>query len=131
MLLQTVSRVDFIHKFLTNTATVALVSAFVLSIIDYCSSLLFDSTHDVTSDLQLILNYAARAILSIPKSRNKSTYLKSFYWFTVNVRSSYKIACLCYHFHTTTMHHYMSLIYCRKGYHTSTTLYFTRNASFP
>ena len=37
--------------FLTCTATATLVSAFVLSRIDYCSSLLFGSTHDVTSHL--------------------------------------------------------------------------------
>ena len=38
-----------IRRFLTSTATATLVSAFVLSRIDYCSSSLFDSTHDVTS----------------------------------------------------------------------------------
>ena len=48
-----------IHRFLTSTVTATLVSAFVLSIIDYCNSLLFGSAHDVTSHLQLIQNYAA------------------------------------------------------------------------
>ena len=33
----------------SSTATATLVSASVLSRIDYCSSLLFGSTHDVTS----------------------------------------------------------------------------------
>ena len=36
--------------FLTSTATATLVSAFVLSRIDCCDSLLFGSTHDVTSN---------------------------------------------------------------------------------
>ena len=53
-------------RFLTSTATATLVSAFVLSRIDYCSSLLFGSTHDVTSHLQRIQNYAARVILHLP-----------------------------------------------------------------
>ena len=48
-----------ILRFLTSTATATRVSAFVLSRIDYCNSLLFGSTHDVTSHLQRILNYAA------------------------------------------------------------------------
>ena len=48
-----------IRRFLTNTATATLVSAFVLSRIDYCNSLLFGSTHDVTSHMQRIQNYAA------------------------------------------------------------------------
>ena len=42
-------RLASIRRFLTSTAT---VSAFVLSRIDYCNSLLFGSTHDVTSHLQ-------------------------------------------------------------------------------
>ena len=41
-------RLASIRRFLTSTATVTLVSAFDLSRIDYCSSLLFGSTHDVT-----------------------------------------------------------------------------------
>ena len=55
-------RLASIRRFLTSTATTTLVSAFVLSRIDYCNSLLFGSTHDVTSHLQRILNYAARVI---------------------------------------------------------------------
>ena len=65
-----------IRRFLTSTATAALVSAFVLSRIDYCISLLFGSTHDVTSNLQRIQNYAARIILRLPKSSNITTHLK-------------------------------------------------------
>ena len=57
-----------IRRFLTSTATATLVSAFVLSRIDYCNSLLLGSTHDVTSHLQRIQNYAARGILRLPKS---------------------------------------------------------------
>ena len=68
-------RLASIRRFLTSTATATLVSAFVLSRIDYCNchtciclclsridycnSLLFGSTHDVTSHLQRIQNYAA------------------------------------------------------------------------
>ena len=47
-------RLASIRRFLTSTATATLVSAFALSRIDYCSSLLFGSTHDVTSNLQRI-----------------------------------------------------------------------------
>ena len=57
-----------IRRFLTSTATATLVSAFALSRIDYSNSLLFVSTHNVTSHLQRIQNYAARVILCLPKS---------------------------------------------------------------
>ena len=72
-------RLVSIHRFLTSTATVTLVSAFVLSRIDKCNSLLFDSTHDVTSHLQRIQNYAARVILRLPKSSSITIHLKSLH----------------------------------------------------
>ena len=68
-----------IRRFLTSTATATLVSAFVLSRIDYCNSLLFGSTHDVTSHLQRIQNYVARVILHLPKSSSITTHLKSLH----------------------------------------------------
>ena len=69
-------RLASIRRFLTSTATTTLVSAFVLSVIDYCISLLFGSTHDVTSHLQRIQNYAARVILRLPKLCCTTTQLK-------------------------------------------------------
>ena len=44
-------RLASIRRFLTSTATDTHVSAFALSRIDYCNSLLFGSTHDLTSHL--------------------------------------------------------------------------------
>ena len=44
-------RLAYIRRFLTSSATATLVSAFVLSRTDYCSSLHFGSTQDVTSHL--------------------------------------------------------------------------------
>ena len=76
--------------------------------IDYCNSLLFGSTHDVTSHLQRIQNYAARVILRLPKSSSITIHLESLHWLPVKVRSTYKIACLCY-LHTAVLHHHMSL----------------------
>ena len=59
-------RLASIRRFLTSTATATVVSAFVLSRIDYCNSLLFGSTNDVTSHLQRIQNYAL--IFCLPMS---------------------------------------------------------------
>ena len=71
-------RLASIRRFMTSTATVTLVSALVLSRIDYCGSLLFGSTHDVTSHLQRIKNDAARVILRLPKSSSITTHLNHF-----------------------------------------------------
>ena len=101
-------RLAFIRRFLTSTATATLIPASVLLRIDYCSSLLFGSTHDVVSHLQRIQNYAARVILRLPKLSNITTHLKSLHWLPVKVRSTYKIACLCYHCHNNTAPSYVA-----------------------
>ena len=56
----------------------------------------------MTSHLQRIQNYAARVILHLPKSSNITTHLKSLHWLPVKVRSTCKIACLCYHCQSST-----------------------------
>ena len=87
---------------MTSTVTFTLASAFVLSRIPHCKSLLFGSTHDVTSHLQRIQNYAVRVILRLPKSSNIAIHLKSLHCLPVKVRSTNKIACLCYYCHSKT-----------------------------
>ena len=114
-------RLASIRRFLTSTATATLVSAFLLSRIDYCNSLLFGSTHDVTSHLQRIQNYAARVILRLPKSSSITTYLKSLHWFPVKVRSTCKIACLCYHCHSSTVLSYVASMLHKKPSQTRNT----------
>ena len=107
-----------IRRFMSSTATVTLVSAFVLSRIDYCNSLLFGFTHDVTSHLQRIQNYAAQVILRLPKSSNITTYIKSLHWLPVKVRNTYKIACHC---HSSTAPSYVADMLQKKTYHTRNT----------
>ena len=114
-------RLASIRRFLTSTATATLVSAFVLSRIDYCNSLLFVSTHDVTSQLQRMRNYAARVISRLPRSSNIITHLISLHWLPVKVRSTYKIACLCYHCHSSTAPSYVTDMLHKKPLHTRNT----------
>ena len=114
-------RLVSIRRFLTNTATVTLISAFVLSRIDYCNPLLFGSTHDVTYHLQRIQNYAARVILCLPKSSSITTHPKSLHWLPVKVRRTYKIACLCYHCHSSTAPSYVAYLLHKEPSHTRNT----------
>ena len=79
-----------------------------LSRIDYCSSLLFGSTHDVTSHLQRSQNYAARVILRHPKSSNITRHIKPLHWLSAKVRSTYKIACLSYNCNSSTLPLYVT-----------------------
>ena len=109
-------RLASIRRFQTSTATATLVSAFILSRTDYCNSLLFGSTHDVTSNLQRIQNYAARVILHLPKSSSVTEHLKSLHWLPFDVRSTYKIACLCCH--CSTAPSYFTDVLHEKSSHT-------------
>ena len=114
-------RLASIRRFLTSTATATLVSVLFLSRIDYFNSLLFGSTHDVTSHLQRIQNYAARVIWRLPMSSSITTHLKSLNCLPVKVRSTYKIAFLCYHCHSSTAPSYVAGILLKKPSHTSNT----------
>ena len=66
-------------------------------------------------------NYAARVILRLPKSSNITTHLKSLHWFPVKARSTYKIACLCYHCHSSTAPSYVADMLQEKPSHTRNT----------
>ena len=114
-------RLASICRFLTSTATATLVTAYVLSRINYCNSLLFGYAHDVTSHLQRIKNYAARIILGLPKSSSIITHLTSRRWLPVKVRSTYKIACLCCHCHSSAAPSYVTDMLHKKPSHTRNT----------
>ena len=114
-------RLASIRRFLTSTATATLVSAFVLSRIDYCNSMLLGSTHDVTSHLQRIHYNAARVILRLSMSSIITIHLRSHHWLPVKVRSTYKIACLCYDCHSSTAPSYVTDMLHIKPLHTRNT----------
>ena len=77
----------------------------------------------MTSHLQRIQKYAARIILRIPKSSNITTHVKSLHWLPVKVRNTYKIACLCYHCHSSTAPSYVADMLQKKPAHTRNTRY--------
>ena len=70
---------------------------------------------------QRIQNYAARVILCLPKSSSIAIHIKSLHWFPVKVRSTYKIACLCYHCHSSTAPSYVTDMLHKKPLHTRNT----------
>ena len=75
----------------------------------------------MTSHLQRIQNYAARIILRFPKSYSITIHLKSLHWLPVKVRSTYKIASLCYHCHSSTAPSYVTGMLHRKPLRTRNT----------
>ena len=74
----------------------------------------------MTCNLQRIQNYAARVILRLLRSSNIAIHLESLHWLPVNVRSTYKIACLCYHCHSSTVSSYVADMPQNRPSHTAT-----------
>ena len=66
-------------------------------------------------------DYAARVILRLPMSFNITSHLKSLHWLPVKVKSTCKIACLCYHCHCSTAPSYVAVMLQKKPSHTRNT----------
>ena len=75
----------------------------------------------MTSHSQRIENYAVQIILSIPKSSSITTHIKSLHWLPVKVRSTYKIACLNSHCHSSTAPQYVADMRHKKPSHSHST----------
>ena len=65
--------------------------------------------------------HIARVILRLPMSSSITIHLKSLHWLPVKVRSTYKIACLCYHCHSSTAPSYVTDMLHKKPLHTRNT----------
>ena len=89
-------RISAIRHLLTVQATQTLVSAFVLSRIDYCNSLLVHCPQSLLQRVQKLQNNAARLVLRVPKSDHITPHLRTLHWLPVDARIKYKIACLCF-----------------------------------
>ena len=89
-------RIASIRRFLTTEATTTLVSAFVLSRLDYCNSLLYGCHDHLLKSLQLVQNNAARLIMKVKKSSHITPHLISLHWLPVNSRIEYKLASFCH-----------------------------------
>ena len=80
----------------------------------------------MTSHLQWIKNHAARVILRLPKSSSITIHLKSLHWLPVKVRSTCKVARLCYICHSRTAPSYVADMLQNKPPHTR----ITRSSSY-
>ena len=84
-------RIGSIRSLLTTEATATLVSAFILSRIDYCNSLLSGCPRSLILSLQKVQNNAARLILRIAKREHISPHLASLHWLPIDSRIKYKL----------------------------------------
>ena len=101
-------RIGSIRSLLTTEATATLVSAFILSRLDYCNALLSGCPRSLILRLQKVQNNAARLILRISKREHISPHLASLHWLPIDSRIKYKLACICYNSLSTNSPPYLS-----------------------
>ena len=101
-------RIGSIRSLLTTEAAATLVSAFILSRLDYCNSLLSGCPRSLILRLQKVQNNAARLILRISKREHISPHLASLHWLPIDSRIKYKLACICYNSLSTNYPPYLS-----------------------
>ena len=89
-------RLAHLRPYLNMDAMKKLVSAFVLSRLDYCNSLFAGLSNDKITKQQCIQNNAARLVLKQPKRHHISPLLKDLHWLPMRARIDYKVALLCF-----------------------------------
>ena len=71
-----IRQVSRLRKFPSQESVAKLVSCFVLSLLDYCNSLLADLPTESINKLQNVQNCAARLVLGVRKRKHISPALK-------------------------------------------------------
>ena len=100
--------ISSIRHLLSTDATKTLVSAFVLSRLDYCNSLLFGCPQYLLNKLQKVQNNAARLVLRVSKTDHISHHLASLHWLPIDSRIQYKLFSLCYNCLNSTAPDYLT-----------------------
>ena len=92
-------RISSIRRLLTTEATATLISAFTLSRLDYCNSLLSGSPRSLIRRIQNVQNNAVRLILVISKRQYSFLHIAYIRFRTIDSRIKYK----CLHVFATTV----------------------------
>ena len=93
-------RIANIRPYLTFEATKTLVTALVLSKIDYCNSLYYNLSDNLLYKLKKVQNASARVIYQSKKQDHITPLMQELHWLPVTFRVQYKIATLCFKFFT-------------------------------
>ena len=89
-------RISSVGHLLSTDPTKTLVSALILSRIDYSYSLLAGAPKILTNELQRVQNNAARVICKSSKYDHISPLLNSLHWLPVSYRTDYKVTSITY-----------------------------------
>ena len=106
-----IRQIRSIHHYLTFEATKTLVTACILSRLDYCNSLLSGCPKSVLKPLQQVQNSAARLIFKARKFQHCTPLLKELHWLPIEQRIQYKSACLSFQVISGTAPSYLSELF--------------------
>ena len=101
-------RISTIRHLLSVDSTKTLVSAFVLSRLDYCNSLLSRCPKHLLEKLQKVQNSAARLVLKANKRDHVSPLLRTLHWLPIQACIECKLSTLCHSFFSDTALVYLS-----------------------
>ena len=93
---------------LSVDSTKTLVSAFVLSRLDYCNSFLSGCPNHLLEKLQKVQNFAARLVLKAHKRDHVSPLLRTLHWLPIQARIEYTLSTVCHSFFSDTAPVYLS-----------------------
>ena len=89
-------RIGQISHLLDKSSLQVLISAFLLSRLDYCNSLLANLSSESINRLQRFQNRAARLIFKKSQREPITPLLKQLHWLPVTARIDYKLALFCH-----------------------------------
>jgi len=92
--------IKHIRHLLAEKDAALLAVAMIQSKLDYCNSMLYNTSKANIQSLQRIQNNLARLVIQPPVPTQSSTLLRQLHWLPVQHRITYKIACLTH----TTLH---------------------------
>ena len=88
--------INHISRYLPTTTKERVINALITSRLDYCNSLLYNTSANNISRLQRMHNAAARLILCRPRTDRATPLLCKLHWLPVARRIQYKILLLSY-----------------------------------
>ena len=89
-------RLRGIRRFLGRDVAARLVSAFVLSRLDYCNAVLVGLPASTLAPLQRVLHTAARLVLDLKPRDHVTSALRTLHWLPIKQRIEFKL-CLLVH----------------------------------
>src|SRR5688572_15291288 len=97
-----------IRPFLTDGAAKIVSQSIVFSRLDYCNSLLCNSSQSNLFKLQRVQNCLARVVTRVPRLGSITDAKKSLHWLPVLSRIDFKTALITYKAMTTGQPHYLA-----------------------